>query len=92
MRTLPPEEVARVGSVLMPRALVSLVLQGLQLVLVVRSVRQVRRNRRLGVRPLLRPADTGSLVGLSVLELLLWGATARWLSRWAARARATTAG
>lgn len=55
--------------VVLPYVVVSLVLQGLLLVVGVRTVRQMVRARQLGLRPLLRPAANRPLVALVVLHL-----------------------
>jgi len=69
LREFSFEEAARLGKVILPYAVVSLVLQCLLLVVGVRTVREMYRTHRLGVRPVLSVAANGPLIGLSVLNL-----------------------
>src|SRR5436190_18528693 len=89
LRKFTPEEEARLGLVILPYAVVSLVLQCLLLVVGVRTVRKMHSARHLGVRPLLSAAANGPLLGLTVLNLAQIGINRR-LSTWAKRINDTS--
>lgn len=90
LRQLPPEEVTRLGLVLLVRTAMSLVLQLVLLGVGARTARELHRNRHLGRRRLRPLLVTKPLVTVSGLSVLNSGLTGFWLIRWIRRLDATT--